>query len=148
MSHIRLGSLAGYVFEGPFTLQGWKAPSKPGVYVIMYKPKPDKAPDKYAVIYVGQNMDLSKEGLPKNHEHYHCWVERAGTPWKLHVAAYYFPGSNPRQLISVQNDLIAHYNPRCNPEKFDKGWQGKWVGEYTSSLTGPLTPRGANEEPI
>jgi hypothetical protein len=153
MSHIRLGSLAGYVFEGPFTLQGWRPPSKPGVYCIMYKPKPEKAPDKYAVIYVGQNMDMSKEGLPKNHDQYHCWVERAGgSAWKLFVAVYY-PwadplASNPRQLISLQNDLIAHYDPHCNPVKFDKGWQGKWVGEYTSSLTGPLSKRDANEKPI
>lgn len=144
---IRLGSLAGYSFEGPYTLATWTPPAKPGVYVIMYKPNEKKKPNTHAVIYVGQNMDLSEEGLPKNHPQAHCWAERAGSPWKLYVAYYSFPGSTPRQLISVQTDLIAHYNPYCNEQKFDKGWQDKWVGEYTSSLTGPLAERGAHEEP-
>jgi hypothetical protein len=145
---IRLGSLAGYSFDGPWLLGGWNPPAKPGVYVVMYKPDPEKKPDTHAVIYVGQNMDMSKEGLPKNHSRAGCWADRAGSPWKLHVAFYTFPGATPRQLISVQTDLIAHYNPFCNEQKFDKGWQGKWIGEYTSSLTGPLQPRGADEEPI
>jgi hypothetical protein len=39
---IRLGSLAGYSFEGPLLLGGWNPPKKPGVYAIMYKADPVK----------------------------------------------------------------------------------------------------------
>jgi hypothetical protein len=32
---IRLGSLAGYPFEGPRVLSGWTPPAVPAVYVIL-----------------------------------------------------------------------------------------------------------------
>ena len=38
---IRLGSLAGYPFEGPRVLAGWTAPAVPAVYAMMYKPDED-----------------------------------------------------------------------------------------------------------
>src|SRR6516164_9558559 len=50
---IRLGSLAGYPFEGPRLLAGWTPPASAAVYAIAYKPEPEAKPDKYAVIYVG-----------------------------------------------------------------------------------------------
>jgi hypothetical protein len=37
---IRLGSLAGYPFEGPRVLAGWTAPAKPAVYAISQTPSP------------------------------------------------------------------------------------------------------------
>ena len=37
---IRLGSLAGYPFEGPRVLGGWTPPSHPAVYVILYRADP------------------------------------------------------------------------------------------------------------
>ena len=61
---IRLGSLAGYPFEGPRLLGGWTPPSRPAVFAILYKPEPDTKPDKYAVIYVGHSDDLSAERFP------------------------------------------------------------------------------------
>jgi hypothetical protein len=42
---IRLGSLAGYPFEGPRLLGGWTPPSAAAVYAIMYKPDPHKKPE-------------------------------------------------------------------------------------------------------
>ena len=38
---IRLGSLAGYPFEGPRVLAGWTPPARPAVYAILYKPEPE-----------------------------------------------------------------------------------------------------------
>ncbi len=35
---IRLGSLAGYPFEGPRVLAGWTPRPVPAVYVILYRP--------------------------------------------------------------------------------------------------------------
>ena len=62
---IRLGSLAGYSFEGSLILGGWNPPKKPGVYTIMYKADPEGKPEAYSVIYVDYALDLSKAGLPK-----------------------------------------------------------------------------------
>ena len=40
MSVIRLGSLAGYPFDGPRLLVGWTPPESAAVYAITYKPDP------------------------------------------------------------------------------------------------------------
>ena len=55
---IRLGSLAGYPFEGPRVLAGWTVPPVPAVYAVMYKP--DEDAESYAVIYVGHTEDLRR----------------------------------------------------------------------------------------
>ena len=59
---IRLGSLAGYSFEGPRLLGGFTPPEKPAVYAILYLPEPEARPDRYAVIYVDQADNLRKHG--------------------------------------------------------------------------------------
>jgi len=41
---IRLGSLAGYPFEGPRVLAGWTPPARAAVYAILYKPEPETRP--------------------------------------------------------------------------------------------------------
>jgi len=61
---IRLGSLAGYSFEGPRILGGWTPPKRPAVFAIMYKPDPETKPDRYAVIYVGHADNMAEAGLP------------------------------------------------------------------------------------
>ena len=79
---IRLGSLAGYPFEGPRLLGGWTPPAIPAVYAILYKPEPDTKPERYAVIYVGHCDDLSAERFPFQHPRAHCWVRRVGAKWE------------------------------------------------------------------
>src|SRR5207237_1259347 len=64
---IRLGSLAGYSFEGPWLLGGWTPPDQPGLFAVLYKPEPDTKPDTYAVIYVGHSDKLVGEGFPWKH---------------------------------------------------------------------------------
>ena len=44
---IRLGSLAGYPFEGPRVLAGWTPPAVAAVYAIMYRPDPDTKPQGF-----------------------------------------------------------------------------------------------------
>ena len=61
---IRLGSLAGYPFEGPRVLAGWTPPALAAVYAVMYRPDSDAKPQDFAVIYVGHSDDLSREPLP------------------------------------------------------------------------------------
>ena len=84
---IRLGSLAGYPFEGPRLLGGWTPPASAAVYAILYKPEPDTKPERYAVIYVGHSEDLSAERFPFQHPRAHCWVRRAGS--KAHSLGRY-----------------------------------------------------------
>lgn len=47
---IRLGSLAGYPFEGPRVLAGWTAPEKAAVYAIVCRNDPEGKPNDYSVI--------------------------------------------------------------------------------------------------
>jgi len=43
----------------------------------------------------------------------------------------------------IARELIAVYDPYCNPQKFDKAWKDHWIGEYSSApTTAPLTQRG------
>ena len=76
---IRLGSLAGYAFDGPRVLAGWTPPAAPGVYAILYPAEPDRpGSERLAVCYVGHADDLSAEGLPFRHPRSACWIARAG----------------------------------------------------------------------
>lgn len=145
---IRLGSLAGYSFEGPRLLGGWTPPERPAVFVIMYKPDPDTKPDRYAVIYVGHEDNLAEAGFPFKHPRAGCWIERAGSKWKLHIATYEVVGWARSHREMIANELAAVYDPHCNEQKFDKAWKDEWIGEYTSELTGPLAKRGPDEAPL
>ena len=82
---IRLGSLAGYPFEGPRALAGWTPPARPAVYAVVFKPEPAANPERYAVIFVGQSDDLSTERFPFQHPRASCWVRRAGQVGGLHL---------------------------------------------------------------
>ena len=62
---IRLGSLAGYPFEGPRLLGGWTPPARPAVYAVLYKPDP-KA-ETYAVSYVGHAMSPENVEMVLSH---------------------------------------------------------------------------------
>src|SRR6266542_3881733 len=93
---IRLGSLAGYPFEGPRLLGGWTPRPAAAVYAIVYKPEPDARPDRYAVIYVDHSDDLTAERFPFQHPRAHCWVRRAGSRWKDEwIGEYTAPTTGP-----------------------------------------------------
>ena len=126
---IRLGSLAGYLFEGPRLLGGFTAPSEPGVYVVLYRPDPDTKPDRYAVVYVGHSDDLASEGFPFKHPRAHCWVERAGSRWKVHIATFAVPGGLRSHREMIANELTSVYKPRCNRQQYDSAWKAEWIAE-------------------
>jgi hypothetical protein len=136
---IRLGSLAGYPFEGPRVLAGWTAPAKPAVYAIAVKPEPETKPDTYAVIYVDHSGDLSAERFPFNHPRAASWVRRAGSRWKLYICTYEVPGGLPSHREQIARELMAVYHPSCNPDQYDPSWKDEWIGEYTAPTAGPLT---------
>jgi hypothetical protein len=145
---IRLGSLAGYSFEGPRILGGWTPPKRPAVFAIMYKPDAEKKPDRYAVIYVGHADNMAEAGFPFKHPRANCWIGRAGSRWKLHICTYEVAGWARSHREQICQELVAVYNPYCNEVKYDQHWDDHWIGSYESELTGPLAKRGPDEAPI
>ncbi|HKD87214.1 MAG TPA: hypothetical protein VKB62_01680 [Streptosporangiaceae bacterium] len=142
---IRLGSLAGYPFEGPRLLGGWTPPATAAVYAILYKPDPDTKPDRYAVSYVGHCDDLSAEPFPFRHPCAACWVRRAGSKWKVYVCTYEVPGGTSAHREQIVRELTAIYNPSCNDRQYDNAWQDHWIGEYSAPTTGPVARRGPDQ---
>ena len=134
---IRLGSLAGYPFEGPRLLGGWTAPAVAAVYAILYKP--DERAERYAVVYVGQADDLSTQRFPFSHPRAGCWTQRAGSRWKVYIATYEVPGGLPSHREQIVQELVAIYHPSCNEQHYDRSWRDEWIGEYHAPTAGPLT---------
>lgn len=135
---IRLGSLAGYAFEGPRALAGWTAPAKAAVYAVMAKSNPQR-PQEFSVIYVGHSDDLSTEGFPFKHPRSTAWINRADGKFNLHVCWLEVPGGTRAHREQIARELIAIYNPSCNLEKFDKAWKDEWIGAYETPVTDHLT---------
>ena len=137
---IRLGTLAGYSFEGPRVLAGFTPPQRPAVYAVLYRPDPEKAPQRYGVIYVGHTDDLSKEGLPFKHTRAACWLDREdGRRFELHICHLEAPGAEAGHREQIARELIAVYRPGCNPDQYDQEWSEHWIGGYEAPTTGPLT---------
>jgi hypothetical protein len=138
---IRLGSLAGYPFEGPRVLAGWTPPAVAAVYAILVIPQPG-ASQQYAVIYVDHADDLSAEHFPFNHRRAACWVQRAGDRFKLAICTYEVPGGLSSHREQIARELTAIYHPSCNTEQYDSTWKDQWIGDYDAPTAGPLsTPR-------
>lgn len=145
---IRLGSLAGYSFEGPCLLGGWTPPAEAGIYAVLYKPDPDTRRETFAVIYVGHSDDLSSEGFPWKHPATPCWAERAGSKWLLYVCTFNPPGGTRAHRESMTQELIGIYEPACNPQHYDRAWRSEWIGTYETDVTGPLAPQGPDFEDL
>ena len=139
---IRLGSAAGYPFEGPRLLGGWTPPARPAVYVIMYKPDPEAKPDRYAVSFVGHGDDLAAERFPFRHPRASCWTRRAGDKWKVHIAYYEVPGDTRAHREQIARELTAVYRPGCNEQQYDHAWKDEWIGDYVAPTTSSVTRRG------
>lgn len=144
---IRLGSLAGYSFEGPRLLAGWTPPAEAAVFVVLYKPKPDTHPEQYAVIFVGHSHNLSTEGFPQRHPRAGCWARRAGDRFKVYVATLSAPGATAAHREQISQELIAAYRPQCNEKQYDLGWEPEWIGSYEAPTAGPLTTGRQPDEP-
>lgn len=136
---IRLGSLAGYPFEGPRVLAGWTPPEGPGVYAVLYRPDAEARPEDYAVTYVGHADDLSAEGFPFHHRDAACWVRRAGSRWKVFICTYEVPGGRRSHREEIARELMAVYRPGCNAERYGPAWRDEWIQAYSAPTAGPLT---------
>lgn len=137
---IRLGSLAGYAFEGPRLLAGWTAPPRPAVYAIVYKPDPETAPQRFGVIYVDHADELSRERFPFGHRMAPCWLHRVkGDRFGLYVCTLEAPGALGSHRAQITRELVAVYKPGCNTEQYDQAWEEHWIGEYEAPTTRPLS---------
>ena len=123
---IRLGSLAGYPFDGPRLLAGWTPPQAAAVYAVLYKPDPAK-PENYAVMYVGHADNLSAERFPFKHPRAACWINRAGSKWKVYIATYEVPGGTAAHREQITRELAAVYRPSCNAQQYDHAWKDEWI---------------------
>ena len=124
---IRLGSLAGYLFDGPRLLGGWHPPGRPAVYAVLYRPDPDGKPERYAVVYIGHSEDLAAEGFPFRHPRAACWIRRAGSKWHVYIATFEVPGGGPAHRESIARELTAVYRPRCNRQQYEPTWRDEWI---------------------
>ena len=124
---IRLGSLAGYAFDGPRLLGGWTPPARAGVYAVLYRPEPVSRPQRYAVVYVGHADDLAAVGFPFRNPQAPCWVSRAGSRWKVHVATYDVAGGGRPHREQIARELIAVYHPHCNEQQYTPAWHPTWI---------------------
>jgi len=125
---IRLGSLAGYPFEGPRLLAGWTAPARAAVYAVMYQPDRVAEPQEYGVVYVAHSDDLS------------AWLGRVDNDrFRLYICTYEAPGAKRPHREQIVRELVAVYRPGCNADQYDQAWKDEWIGEYQAPTTGPLT---------
>lgn len=134
---IRLGSLAGYPFEGPRLLAGYDPPTRPGVFAVLLRP--DATRERYTVIFVGHADDLSRVGLPFHHPQAPCWVRRSGSKWALHLAVHDAPGATTKYREEIVRELLSLYHPGCNAERYEPAWKDEWIGSYTAPTADPLT---------
>src|SRR2546423_7046142 len=108
---IRLGSLAGYSFEGPYTLAGWNPIDSPGVYAIMYKQE-QGGKDHYAVIYVGHTDNFTQEGSPLKPPPSPAWAKRPASRGNPYLASFSPPAApTPPIRPATPPDL----NPSSEP---------------------------------
>src|ERR1700733_4718 len=142
---IRLGSLAGYSFEGPRLLGGWTPPQAAAVYAILCKPEPEAKPEKYAVIYVGHSDDLSAERFPFRHSHAASWVRRAGSKWKVYICTFEVPGGTRPHREQIARELTSIYRPSCNGQQYDPSGKDEWIGESSPPTTEPVSRRGPDQ---
>jgi hypothetical protein len=49
------------------------------------------------------------------------------------------PGGLSSHRQQIAKELIAVYQPGCNPDQYDQAWKAEWIGEYDAPTTGPLT---------
>jgi hypothetical protein len=107
---IRLGSLAGYPFEGPRVLAGWAPPPVAAVYALVRKPDLDRG-----------------AGFPFRHPRAGCWIARAGSRWNLYACWYEIPGDSVAQRGEIVRQLIAVYQPRCVGSQYVHAWDPTWL---------------------
>ena len=141
---IRLGSLAGYPFEGPRVLAGWTPPAAPAVYAIVVQARaghqaravrrhlrrPLRRPVHRAVPVPATRGRRAGCGGP-------------ATGGSSTSARTRCPGGLRSHREQIARELTAIYHPSCNTEQYDQAWKDEWIGEYTRADRPARSPPAA-----
>ncbi len=85
---------------------------------------------------------------PFKHPRAVCWIQRAGSKWKVYVGSYEVPGGTRAHREQIARELTAVYRPSCNEQQYDHAWKDEWIGEYSAApTTAPVTRRGPDQRP-
>ena len=143
---IRLGSLAGYPFEGPRRARRLDAAGRPAVYAIMYKPEPDTKPAVRGDLRrplrrpVGRAVPVPAPAVavldpagrqPVEGLHLH----RTRCP-----AGWLAPGADRQELTAI-------YQPRLQRAAVRPDLEGRVDRRVHAPTTGPLTTGTASADP-
>lgn len=100
-------------FLGPFPLS-WKLPQLSGVYAVLCRQSPLRAPFLYTVIYVGQSANLAERGFPRNHHAFRRWLNVSRGMNNLFIAILPTDNLTDQERQAVEQRMIQTNNPTCN----------------------------------
>ena len=110
-----MGVIWGNVkFTGPYPIKSWIPIYQPGLYAIMYKPKPTSDPSIYSVIYFGKSSNLSDREFYRLHPKYECWIKKTGSENNLYIGIHLMPNSIEEKRNKIAEDLVNILKPICN----------------------------------
>ena len=144
---IRLGSLAGYPFEGPRVLGGLDAARRsPAVYAIMYRPEPE-TPARPVRRHlrrplrrpVGRAVPVPPPARRVLDRARRRPVEGATS------ARYEVPGGLRSHREQIARELAAVYRPGCNEQQYERRGRTSGSASTTRRPTGPLDHRAARD---
>ena len=145
---IRLGSLAGYPFEGPRVLGGWTPPASAGGLRDRVQARPG---DQARAV----RRDLRRPLRRPVRRAIPVPPPAGGVLGRSGPAAGGRSTSAPTRCPAacrshreqIAQELGAIYHPSCNEQQYDRSWKDEWIGEYTAPTTGPLTTGRDPDEP-
>ena len=128
---IRLGSLAGYPFEGPRLLGGWTPPAgrrrvrdhvqaRPGDQagpVRGHLRRPLRGPVRRALPVPAPARRLLGAAGPAT--------------WKVYICTYEVPGGTAAHREQIARELDRDLPAGCNEQQYDQAWKDEWIGEYS-----------------
>ncbi len=143
---IRLGSLAGYPFEGPRLLGGWTPPAVAAVYAITCKPEPAGSRRTTRSSTSAMPTTCRRSGSRSGTRGPRAGSSGPGSKWKVYVGTYEVPGGTRAHREQIARELIAVYRPSCNAQQYDHAWKDEWIGEYSAApTTAPVQRRGPDQ---
>ena len=143
---IRLGSLAGYPFDGPRLLAAGHRRRSRRCTRSCTSPSRRRRTTRSSTSATPTTCPPQR--FPFKHPRAACWIQRAGSKWKVYVCSYEVPGGTRAHREQIARELIAVYRPSCNEQQYDHAWKDEWIGEYSAApTTAPVTRRGPDQRP-
>ena len=139
---IRLGSLAGYPFEGPRAARrAGPPPAAAAVYAIFYKPEPGGQAGPVRGHLRRPRRRPVRRALPvPAPARGVLGAPRRARSGRSTSATYEVPGGSRAHREQIARELTAIYRPSCNTQQYDPSWKDEWIGEYTAPTHRPRSP--------